>query len=105
VGVVRQDVLLVADPENADERRAGLESRAEALFAFGQGGLSLLACGDVRDQCLDHLASAPLDPREGDLEGDLSAISRTGQPIKTGAAFAHAFLNFFLAHDIRTLSV
>ena len=40
VCIIRQDIFPVAQAENADERRAGLEGRAEPGFAFAQARLA-----------------------------------------------------------------
>ena len=100
-----QRLFLIAQANDADERRTGLEGCAEARLALGQRGLGVLPFRNVGDERLYDLAPAPLNPGQGDLERHLFALRSATHPFETRTAIVHALLNVLAAQLRRAFTI
>src|SRR5439155_4054684 len=111
-GVIHLDKPRIRQLCDGHEHRArakrGAEPRlalAEAQLALAQPGLRLFALGDVIDDRLDDLASAPFDPGENDFEWHLLTPRVQPDPLKTRAALFHALGNMAVSGRLGTFAI
>src|SRR5881396_1862703 len=74
-----------------------LDFTAQLPIRFTQGVLGLLPLGNIGDERLYDLTSAPLNSGQGHLQRYPSALRSATRPFETRAAVGHAFLNIFTA--------
>src|SRR6266436_551163 len=82
-----------------------LDFTAEFPIRFTQGMLGLLPLGNVGDERLDDLTSAPLNSGQGDLQRYLFVMRSATHPFETRAAVGDAFLNIFTAQHCGAFTI
>src|SRR5687767_2957777 len=62
---------------------------------FAQSFLGALPFGNVSNERLDDLSSAPFNSGQGHLQWHIAPVRSARRPLKTGAAVGHALLKIF----------